>query len=142
MRQVMRRAMRQVAHKPERLDFGFGLINIVLLLLFFFIVTGSIVGRNEAGVAAPLTSKLATERLPRPLLVVDGVGALFFDEVPITLAGAVARMKSDDPALAVRALNVIADRDFSAERFLDIVDGLRSQGVPVRIITLNERAEN
>ena len=85
MRQVMRRAMRQVAHKPERLDFGFGLINIVLLLLFFFIVTGSIVGRNEAGVAAPLTSKLATERLPRPLLVVDKAGALFFDEVPITL---------------------------------------------------------
>ena len=51
-------------------------------------------------------------------------------------------MKSDDPARPVRTLNVIADRDFSAERFLDIVDGLRSQGVPVRIITLNERAEN
>jgi biopolymer transport protein ExbD len=142
MRQVVRRGMRQVAHRPEKLDFAFALINIILLLLFFFIVTGSIVGRNEAGVAAPLTSRLTTERLPRPLLVIDRAGALFLDEAPVTLARAVANLKGGDPALPVRTLNVIADRDFSAQRFLDVLDGLRSEGVPVRIITLNQRAED
>ena len=42
-------------------------------------------------------------------------------------------------ANSVRLLNVIADRSFSAQRFLDIVDTLRRAGVPVRIVTLNEK---
>ena len=69
-------AMQRTVHKPEKLDFPFAIINIILLLLFFFIVTGSIIGKNETAVAPPLTSRLITERLPRPLLVIDKSGAL------------------------------------------------------------------
>ena len=133
--------MLRVARKQEKLDFPFAIINIILLLLFFFIVTGSIVGRNETSVAPPLTSRLATERLPRPLLVIDKSGSLFLDEIATSLPDAIARMKPADAASPVLTLNVIADRTLSAQRFLDVVDDIRRAGVPVRIITLNERAD-
>jgi biopolymer transport protein ExbD len=132
--------MQRIVRKQEKLDFPFAIINIILLLLFFFIVTGSIVGRNETSVPPPLTSRLTTERLPRPLLVIDKAGALYLDEVPTSLPDAIARMKSGGAMSPVRTLNVIADRTFSAERFLGIVEDIRRAGVPVRIITLNEKA--
>lgn len=130
--------MQRTMHKPEKLDFPFAIINIILLLLFFFIVTGSIVGRNETAVAPPITSRLTTERLPRPLLVIDKAGGLYLDEVATSLPDAIARMKAGN-ADATRRLNVIAERSIPAVQFLDIVDGLRRSGVPVRIITLNEK---
>src|SRR5262245_43665413 len=135
--------MRRVPHKVEKLDFPFAIINIILLLLFFFIVTGSIIGKNETSVAPPLTSRLTTERLPRPLLVIDKAGALYLDEVPTSLADAIARMERvgrDTPAPTL-TLNVIADRTFPAQRFLDIVEAIRQAGVPVRIVTLDARAK-
>jgi biopolymer transport protein ExbD len=131
----MLRAMR----KPEKLDFPFATINIILLLLFFFIVTGSIVGKTETSVTPPVTSRLATERLPRPLLVIDKAGTLYLDEVPVNLTEAIARMGPPADASERRVLNVIAERTFPAERFLDIVDAVRRAGVPVRIITLDAK---
>lgn len=130
--------MQRVTHKQEKLDFPFAIINIILLLLFFFIVTGSIVGKNETSVAPPITSRLTTERLPRPLLVIDKAGALYLDEVPMSLPDAIARMQGT--VEKQRTLNVIADRSFSAVRFLDIIDSVRRAGVPVRIVTLDDKA--
>ena len=132
--------MQRTIHKPEKLDFPFAIINIILLLLFFFIVTGTIVGKNETTVAPPLTSRLTTERLPRPLLVIDKSGTLFLDEVATSLPDAIRRMKAADAGAQPRLLNVIADRSFSAQRFLEIVDGLRQGGIPVRIITINQKS--
>jgi biopolymer transport protein ExbD len=132
--------MQRTIHKPEKLDFPFAIINIILLLLFFFIVTGTIVGKNETTVLPPLTSRLTTERLPRPLLVIDKSGALFLDEVATSLPDAIRRMKAGDAGAAPRLLNVIADRSFSAQRFLDVVDGLRQGGIPVRIVTVNQKS--
>ena len=135
--------MQRLTRDRQKLDFPFAFINIILLLLFFFIVTGSIIGRNETGVAPPLTSRLTTERLPRPLLVMDKAGALFLDEVPTSLADAIARMqrvRHDIPERA-RTLNVIADRTLPAERFLGIVEAIRQAGVPVRIVTLDAQAK-
>lgn len=129
--------MLRVLRKQEKLDFPFATINIILLLLFFFIVTGSIVGKIETTVAPPVTSRLATERLPRPLLVVDSAGALYLDQVPMSLTDAIAHMTAG--AAPQRVLNVIAEKTFPAARFLDIVDAVRRAGVPVRIITLDAK---
>jgi biopolymer transport protein ExbD len=121
------------ARRAEKLDFPFATINIILLLLFFFIVTGSIVGGNETAVAPPLTDHLPPERLPRPLLLVDRTGGLFLDDVPVDAAEIVARASNADWPV----LNVVADRDYSAASFLEIVEGIRAAGIPVRIITLS-----
>jgi biopolymer transport protein ExbD len=134
--------MLRTMRKQAKLDFPFATINIILLLLFFFIVTGSIVGKNETSVAPPLTSRLATERLPRPLLLIDKAGAMYLDEEPTNLPEAIARMQdvvTRSPSRSL-TLNVIVDRTFSAQRFLDIVEAIRLAGVPVRIVTLDAQA--
>lgn len=132
--------MLRAIRRQEKLDFPFATINIILLLLFFFIVTGSIVGKNETSVAPPVTSRLTTERLPRPLLVIDKTGSLYLDEVATGLDEAIARMREAPGPTGPRMLNVIADRDFSAERFLDVVDTVRKAGIPIRIVTLHNQA--
>ncbi len=135
--------LQRLVQEKQKLDFPFAFINIILLLLFFFIVTGSIVGKNETSVAPPITSRLATERLPRPLLSIDKDGALYLDELRTGLAEAVTRLKrSAPPGQAAPALNVIADRTFPAQRFLDIIETIRQAGVPVRIVTLDAQAED
>jgi biopolymer transport protein ExbD len=129
--------MLRTTHRQAKLDFPFATINIILLLLFFFIVTGSIVGKDETRVAPPVTSLLATDRLPRPLLVIDRSGELFLDQVRMSLSQAIAASAADRSG---RPLNIVADRSLPAEMFLDIVDQVRSAGVPVRIVTLHAAA--
>jgi biopolymer transport protein ExbD len=135
-------SLQQIERPREKLDFPFAIINVILLLLFFFIVTGSIVGKNETGVAPPLTSQLATERLPRPLLAIDKTGALYLDEVPTSLPQAIAHVQklAQDSSSPQQVLNVITDRTFSAQRFLAIVDEIRRAGIAVRIVTVDDRA--
>ena len=127
----------RLARRAEKLDFPFATINIILLLLFFFIVTGSIVGSNETAVAPPLTERLPPERLPRPLLLIDGAGRLFLDDVLVERTEAVDRVARAQLPI----LNVVADREFSAISFLGIVEELRAAGVPVRIVTLSAEAK-
>lgn len=127
--------------RSRKLDFPFATINIVLLLLFFFIVTGSVVGRHELGVEPPLTQQLPPERLPRPLLLIDGEGALFLDDRPVSRAEIAGLLGTRAHAVGQpEVLNVIADREFSGESFLEIVDSVRGAGIPVRIITLDADA--
>jgi biopolymer transport protein ExbD len=121
------------ARRQDKLDFPFATINIILLLLFFFIVTGSIVGGNETAVAPPLTERLPPERLPRPLLLIDGTGRLFLDDVPVDTAAVVARAASSDWPV----LNIVADRGYSAASFLAVVEEMRAAGIAVRIVTLS-----
>lgn len=123
--------------KRQTLDFAFATINIILLLLFFFVVTGSIMGVNETGVTPPLTARAQSERLPRPLLVVDKAGALFLDDTLVGLEEIGSRLRRR-AGEAPPVLNIVADRDFPASRFLDIVEAVRAQDVPVRIVTLTE----
>jgi biopolymer transport protein ExbD len=122
--------------RAEKLDFPFATINIILLLLFFFIVTGSIVGGNETAVAPPLTERLAPERLPRPLLLIDRAGGLFLDDVPVEAAEVVARATN----AGWPVLNIVADRGYSATSFLEVVEQMRAAGIPVRIVTLGTEA--
>lgn len=134
--------MQRLQYQRQKLDFPFAFINIILLLLFFFIVTGSIVGKNETGVAPPVTSRSATERLPRPLLLIDRTGALYLDEVATTLPETISSMRDAAAAAPDDAvtLNIIADRSYPAQRFLDIVEAVRRAGIAVRIVTLDERS--
>jgi biopolymer transport protein ExbD len=118
------------------LDFPFATINVVLLLLLFFVVTGSIVGKNESGVTAPSADQRAASRLPRPLLVVDAAGHLFLDDEPVARAELAAHARaalsaSSDPS---PSLSIYADRSGSGGAFLTLVEQLRAARIPVRIV--------
>jgi biopolymer transport protein ExbD len=122
-------------------DFTLTMINIVFLLLLFFLTTGSLTNRNEAQSEVPFTENLPLERLPRPLLQMARDGGLYLDgrklergDLVPSVRAVLAKM---DPADA--HLNILAERDMQASAFLDIADLLRAAGIELRIVTVRQQ---
>ena len=119
-------------------DFSLAIINVVFLLLFFFILTGSVVQRSEMEIRAPFTRNLPLERLPRPLIVISQNGELFLDGQSITsdfLLSQIIESKEQEIRKFDR-LNILADGKYSAKKFLKTIDRLRKTGLPIRIVTV------
>jgi biopolymer transport protein ExbD len=131
-----------VPRKRPRPDFSLNIINIVFLLLLFYLTTGSMVKQNELETDVPVTSALPLEKLPRPLLLVTVRGELFVDGRPV---------KRDEVAAAARDafskqkgaafLNVLADRSMPASTFLEVMASVGASGLPLRIVTLRRPLE-
>jgi len=119
-------------------DFSLAIINVVFLLLFFFILTGSVVQRSEMEVRAPFTKNLPLERLPRPLIVISKKSELFLNGVPITedQLNLTISQSNGKPDAKFSKINILADGKLSAKSFLKIVDWLKKSGIPVRIVTV------
>lgn len=127
--------------RRARPDFSLTTVNIVFLLLLFYLATGTLITRNELEADIPITKDLPLERLPRPLLLI-GDGALFLDgrAIPAGEAAAAARAALEAQPKA-RFLNVLAERTMPAGAFLSIVARIQAEGVPVRVVTLHERVQ-
>ncbi len=122
-------------------DFTLTMINIVFLLLLFFLTTGSLTNGNEAQSTVPVTQDLPLERLPRPLLLLQADGSLFLDGRAIGGDGLVAAARTAVAATgkADTAVNLLAQPDMPAAPFLAVSETLRSVGIPVRIVTVRRR---
>ncbi len=129
--------MRFIPPRPLRArpDFSLAVVNIVFLLLLFYLATGSLIKPSELAADAPLTSELPLELLPRPLLLVAADGSFSLDGAPVA---------ADEISQAARTavgpdgvLNVLADRTMPGRDFLGILARIDSGGVPLRIVTLH-----
>lgn len=127
--------------RRERMEFALPTINVIFLLMLYFLVAGTIVQKNELSVLPPVTTAVATDRLPRPLLVISEEGTLLLDGVPVTAAELIpaATAAVADPNLTVPSLNVLAPAGMAADPFLAIVASLGAAGVPVRIVTVEAK---
>lgn len=124
-------------------DFTLTMINIVFLLLLFFLTTGSLTNRNEAQADIPFTKDLPLEKLPRPLLLLAADGSLFLDgkaqpRATLTLDAKAALAATGDPDAA---LNLLAQKEMAARDFLEVAQELRTGGVTVQIVTLHQSAK-
>lgn len=130
--------------KPrERLEFALPTINVIFLLMLYFLVAGTIVQKDELTVAPPLTTQNSTERLPRPLLVIDEDGTILLDGTPVppeeVVSAAVAAVA--DPAASSGYLNVLAPAGMEARAFLEILAAFSAASVPVRVVTVEPEDE-
>jgi biopolymer transport protein ExbD len=124
--------------KTPSADFSLAIINVVFLLLFFFILTGTVVQRVEMEVRAPNTENLPLERLPRPLIVVSDHGTLHLDGKEISGSALLDKINKSGANNdgEFKQLNVLADGRLSAKIFLASIDFLHRSGLPVRIVTV------
>lgn len=79
-------AIRTLIQRPvpkARADVSLAIVNIVLLLIFFFLVTGQLLNAPNFSVVLSETSELPIESLPRPLLIVNDDGSLSLDGDPV-----------------------------------------------------------
>jgi len=123
-------------------DFTLNIINIVFLLLLFYLVTGSLAKQVEMEADVPVTADPPLERLPRPLLMATASGNLYIDGQPVALADvSEAARKAFAGRQEAGFLNILADRSMPAGTFLDILARAGTSGAPLRIVTMRKRLE-
>lgn len=125
------------------------LINVVFLLLLFFVVTGTIVYQHDRSILPPTSLLLNPGKAPADAIYVDGEGRLTFRGEPQDAAGIARALLADVPdeaegatggGAAVRTVQVVADRSLMARTLLGIVQDLRDQGLhSLSIVTVRDQ---
>lgn len=126
----------QTPPKRTRPDFSLTIINIVFLLLLFYLATGSLIRPQEIEAEVPFTKDIPLERLPRPLLLAAADGRLFLDGVPVRLSELGSVVRTQVPSGA--PLNVLAERSMTADAMLKILAKIQAAGVATQLVTLRE----
>lgn len=122
--------------RRERLqvDSSLAIVNIVLLLIFFFLTTGSISTSQKIPVSLPRTSELPIDLLPKPLLLISAEGDMQLDE-RVVAPGDLAEALADQPSLYV-----LADREGNAGALLDILADENLIAVQIRLVTVHHNS--
>ena len=120
----------------RRPDFGLAQVNIVLLLVLFFLVVGTIVETDELAVDLAETRDLPLERLPRPLLLITADGQWALDGAPMDRAAVVEALKAPPPEGQPNAVYILAPQDMAADSLLGAMQRLLPSGRTVKLVTL------
>jgi biopolymer transport protein ExbD len=127
--------------RRERLEFALPTINVIFLLMLYFLLAGTLVQRNEMGVVPPETSQFPKDRLPRPLLLISEAGGYSIDGLVVDAGDLVGAAKSAlaNPKALSTQLNILAPADMGAAQFLDVLSQFDAASVPVRVVTLDKK---
>ncbi|GGA57510.1 hypothetical protein GCM10011499_29620 [Pelagibacterium lentulum] len=109
------------------------MINVVFLMLIFFLVAGTIAPPVDPNVALAATQK-APQSPPLAALLLDAEGQASWHGTPITLDAFVQNHapREDEP------LRLGADRDLPADMLIDVLGQLRALGI-ADIVLVTER---
>lgn len=122
-----------VAGRKTRLDTSLAIVNIVLLLIFFFLATGSIMNSPDFGVDLSETSELPIDMLPQPILIVAADGSLSLNGEPIASED-LAFALIDDPVL-----HLMMQRDAPASDLLEILGREDLFATEIRLVTIHAK---
>jgi biopolymer transport protein ExbD len=127
--------MRIVAPAPKSpFETSLPLINIVFLLLLFFLAAGTIVSRQDLTVTPPTSLLLAGGKPPADGIYVSAVGVLTFRGQSLDAEGIAEAIRTEVTSetaaeIALRPWQLVADRRLKARRLLSIVAELKQHGV-------------
>ena len=119
-------------------DFGLAQVNIVMLLVLFFLVVGTIVETSEQAVKLPETTDLPLDRLPRPLLLIDGSDTWQLDGEAMTPLETVTHLIENPENL--RQVNLLVAQDLPADALFDVLRRLEDTGLGVALVTIKQEA--
>lgn len=123
--------------RPARpLDVSLAIVNIVLLLIFFFLVTGRLLNPVNPELDLSQTSELPLDQLPSPILVVGADGDWQLDGQ--TIAPAFLPIALQDLPQPV-ALHLLINRDAPADTLLSVLDRPDLAETEIRLVTLHRR---
>ncbi|MDF1871966.1 biopolymer transporter ExbD [Vannielia sp.] len=124
----------------RRPDFGLAQVNIVLLLVLFFLVVGTIVETDELQVELSQTTDLPLERLPRPLLLITPGGDWSLDGTLLPHAEIVTALTAPPPDGQPNAVYLLAPQDLPADMLIQTMQELLPAGRTVKLVTLKSTA--
>ncbi len=117
--------------KKAQMDFSLAIVNIVLLLILFFLATGQLMNTTPQGVELSTTSQLEIENLPSPSLVVERGGAMVLNGEDI---------EADDLTTALAQetqLFVLIEGDAPAIDLLQVLAIPGMDRLEVKLVTLH-----
>ncbi len=125
--------------KPIQLDVSLAIVNIVLLLIFFFLATGQLMNPPAQGVDLAETTDLPLDQLPSPILVVDPAGNWELDGQPLApdlLGVSIADLPQP------LTLHILISGDAPAGTLLEIVNRPELTDINMKLVTLRVPGED
>ncbi|OAN87132.1 hypothetical protein [Sulfitobacter geojensis] len=117
--------------EPIRPDVSLFIVNIVLLLILFFLATGSLVSTPDEGVRISETRDLPIDQLPKPVLIVEEDGRLTLDGEELPADGLPQAMVGHS------VLHVLIDRTAPALDLLKLVNRPGMENLDIRLVTIH-----
>lgn len=114
-------------------DVSLSIVNIVLLLILFFLATGALVNTPDQGINISETRDLEVDQLPPPVLIVNPDRTLVLDGLPIARSDLVAAVADDG------LLHVLIDRQAPALDLLDVLSEPGMETLEIRLVTIHRR---
>ena len=131
--------MRRVIPPPQprtQLDVSLAIVNIVLLLIFFFLATGRLLNPVGPNIDLAETSDLPLDQLPSPILVVYDDGTWQLDGQDVTPEFLpIALDALPQPVI----LHLLLDRGAPANAMINILNRPEVAEREVRLVTLHRR---
>lgn len=121
--------------QPQRRkpDFSLSTVNIVLLLVLFFLIVGAPADQAERQIDLPITRDLPLDVLPRPLLLIEqGSDALVLDGVVVSRDALVQTVSEG----GLEQLYLLVSREHPAQAVLDLTADLSNAGAEIVMVTL------
>lgn len=122
------------AKDPNGKEPTIALINIVFLMLVFFMIAGTLAPPIYRDVTLVRTADL-DPRDPPDTLVVRADGTLWLRGIELTSVGAYMERLSDEDRSSVR---IVPDRDLPAKTLMSHVQTMRAEGAE-RVLLVSER---
>lgn len=120
--------------KPVTMDVAMAIVNIVLLLIFFFVVSGQrVITEHEIDLSE--TQRLPLDALPSPILVVDRQGGWSLDGTQITPELLPVALEQ---AGGENVLYLIIDRAAPAGQLITALNQPALQDLEIQLVTLHQ----
>lgn len=121
---------------PIQIDVSLAIVNIVLLLIFFFLATGRLMNPISPDLKLSETSELPLDQLPKPILIINADGSLTLDGEDVT-PELLDLALEDLPQPLI--LHLLINRSASANSLLSVVNLPELQKAEIRLVTLHLR---
>lgn len=117
------------------------LINVVFLLLIFFLIAGTMTPPSPVELDPVTTQESPASRSPAALLFVSADGRMAYRGEPVTLQTLSGAVRGDEERDPEAPLSVMLDRELPSRDLAPILDALAVGGVAnLRLITLRDGA--
>lgn len=127
---ALRRVLPPIPYRAKA-DVSLAIVNIVLLLIFFFLATGGLLNSPSYGVDLSTTDELPIEMLPKPLLIVGPAGELSLNGEPVAIELLGPRLVGET------RVHLLIDRQAPAIDLVGLLSQPELERVEVRLVTIH-----
>ena len=117
------------------------MLDIVFIMLIFFIVTTSFVKESGVTVSSPSAETASQQENANIFIAITAVGEVWIDRRPVdprSVRAIVARMHADNPEGSVI---IQSDEEASTRMLVDVMDQVRLAGIEAIAIATDKKTE-